>query len=300
MAKPFTTPSFQRFEMFIMRVLLALVIWDIFPGAISFREQPAPSGLAHFLDLTFLSEPGALRLPRILLFLALALYCSGCLLWIALPVILILTAAVGSLANSQGAITHSTQLPVLVIFAQCVWYLYDALRNRLRKSPAPQDARLQANRTAAFIAQQAVVSAYVVTALSKIFTSGLVGWISDARYFPLQLVKTARMDYYNTLTLPDPPDGVLAPVLPFLQALFTSSTALTRLFLASGLFLELCAFLALIGRRWNFFYGALLIVFHLTVSAVMDLHFQYNIYLLAIFLLNIPYWISRPFSSQKA
>jgi hypothetical protein len=63
---------------------------------------------------------------------------------------------------------------------------------------------------------------------------------------------------------------------------------LSSLFFGMGLLIELFAFLALLGRRWAFFFGLTIIALHLSISHLMQLDFWYHIWAAVIFLLNLP------------
>ena len=97
----------------------------------------------------------------------------------------------------------------------------------------------------------------------------------------LELQKTNWSAYYDTLQ-PVP------PVLASMVGLMNEHPTLARLFFGTGLLLELFAFLALLGRRWAFFYGLAIIVMHLSISHLMQLDFWYHIWAAVIFLLNLP------------
>jgi hypothetical protein len=76
--------------------------------------------------------------------------------------------------------------------------------------------------------------------------------------------------------------------------LMNEHPTLARIFFGAGLLTELFAFLALLGRRWAFFYGLAIVVMHLSISHLMQLDFWYHIWAAVIFLLNLP-GIARTF-----
>ncbi len=284
---------YDRTPLVLARIGLALAVWFSFPGMTTFVVQPSPNGLAHLFDFTWLSgrEPlafgaTAFQLTRTALALACLVFAAGFADLLTLPVILFATVSIGTLNNSQGAITHHLQIVPLVALGLWGFAVFWALRHRswrsLALAPRWGSAWLTRERWAFFTAQQMVVATYLVTALTKLQVSGLA-WISDARYFPLQLMKAERMEFYNTVTTQElPPDAGFADALTARIAhAFTEYPDLARAGLAAGLFLELFACLALIGPRWSAAMGAVLIVFHLTISRVMNLTFTFNIALLA-------------------
>lgn len=66
---------------------------------------------------------------------------------------------------------------------------------------------------------------------------------------------------------------------------------LTRLFMGCGLCLELFAFVALFGRGWCAITGLMIIGFHQLNDAIMGLMFYHNEKIVWIFLVNLPFWI---------
>ncbi len=66
---------------------------------------------------------------------------------------------------------------------------------------------------------------------------------------------------------------------------------LTRAFMSMGLMLELFAFLALLGRGWASIFGLLVVCFHWFNDVIMKLYFYNNEKVVWIFLINVPFWI---------
>ncbi|MDG2125369.1 MAG: hypothetical protein P8J87_16820, partial [Verrucomicrobiales bacterium] len=174
------------------------------------------------------------------------------------------------------------------------YYLWSAVRGRLGVVSPNAETRLETHRGAAWVAMQTAVATYVVTGISKLYLSEL-SWLRNAKFFPLQLVKAQKSQYYNTLEPPVSGDGLLDQVVVNIAGWFMESPMICRTFLGSGLALELAAFLALWGRKSALAYGVTLVVFHLTISRVMSLTFDLNIYVVLIFLVNLPYWGGRLF-----
>jgi hypothetical protein len=266
-------------EMRAIRLLFAIVIWFTVPPALSLTTQPHPVGLARFVDLTFLAKPGVLSGMRIALVPLLALYVWGRFPWLAIPLLLAATVLPGTLDNSQGSTQHSLQVVSLILLAQAVGVLAGACGLFGKDKDTP----LSGQRWNIFLSQQAIVAAYVVTAITKLHVSGL-GWIVESRNFPIQMTKNLRMQYYNTLEDATANAGFWAALPHKVQAVFLDSPNFCRLVLSGGLALELFAFLALLGRRWAAAYGALLIVFHVLVRAMTGLNFRYHMAVLFAFL----------------
>lgn len=287
----FCTPQYAAYELFIIRGLFALVIWDIMPGGITVPSEPKPVGLGHLIDFGFLADPQVLGACRLLLAACLLLYSAGFFLQFALPVVLFLIISAGTVGASYGAATHSKQIVVLCVLAQCGWYVFAAIRRR--------KIDLAAHRFGAFAGMQAIAASYVISAISKLAGDG--NWLIDSvKNFQIQATKNRQMKYYNSLSeetaeigsgLQGFLHGILSPILGTVEHLLLTSPAWRGLLLGGGFALELFAFLALAGRKMSLLIGGSLILFHLSVFEIMGLKFRYNIYLLLIFLVGVPYWV---------
>jgi hypothetical protein len=139
------------------------------------------------------------------------------------------------------------------------------------------------------VALQVVVATYLVTAVTKVVQSE-GEWVKDAKYFPVQIEKAQRSEYYNRLQPVYEPGSFNERASQALTALFVGSPGFCRAFLAAGLFLEFGAVLALLGRRWALAIGVCLIAFHLVIMWLMQITFRTNIAAVAIFLVNAPFW----------
>jgi len=298
----FHTPDYARYELFLIRGLFALIIWDAMPAAITIPSNPTKVGLGHWINLEFLAQPQVLASCRWLLAGCLVLYTAGRLVQFAMPLTLFLLVAAGTIGASFGATTHSTQIVTLCLLAQCGWYVFAALRRH--------PIGLHEHRGAAFAGVQAIAAAYVISAISKLAGDG--NWLADAvKNFQIQATKNQRMKYYNVLSEQTAETGrglqgvlhsILSPALNLVEHLLLTSPLWRALFLGGGFMLELFAFLALVGRKMSLLIGGSLILFHLSVFEIMGLRFRYNIYLLLIFLVGVPYWLGvawRRFASAS-
>ena len=193
----------------------------------------------------------------------------------------LLSIAVGTIANSQGAIGHYLQLVSLVLCAQTAAHFYDMLaRRRGKENP---DRTTGEDRVISW-SQQAIVATYLASALTKlIHTSGM--WFFQSPLIAVQILKATDSDYYDRLNPADYNAGL--PIAQWIAA----HPILVALVLGAGLILELTTPLALLGRRYALFYGVSLIAFHQSVQRLMKLSFAYNEYLIWIYLVNLPFWV---------
>jgi len=294
---PFRPLPLGQLELLLVRLATAFVVWSTVPAFISYASMPSPVGLAAWdiqvgpwspTDFTWLADPQAMFFARIALAAALLAFVAGWCPSLSLGYALFLTIAIGTLTNSQGKMTHHLNVVSLALLAQWPFWAYRDLRVLFGKMDSPS-FNLSTARWATFAAQQALVAAYVVSAITKLRVSGF-DWIRDAKNFPIQIEKAQAAQHYNVVgldpsELPPPPFGPLSELAAKTEGLLVMEDNLTQAILASGLALELFAFLALVGRRSNVVFALLLISFHLTIGAVMSLNFKYNIALLAVFFL---------------
>ena len=273
----FQAPALSERQSAVVRLFFAVLVWFTIPGASSLVDQPHPVGLAHLFDVSFISNPGVMPAIKWGIIPVLAVYITGRLPLVTLPIMLLATVLPGTLDNSQakGAIQHSQQVVSLITLAQLIYHI--AVRTKWL-----DHSRLERGRWEVFAGQQAIVAAYTVTALTKLFRSGL-GWIADSKNFPIQMTKNIRMQYYNTLES-ETVQGFWAKTSAWGQELFLQSPNLCRLLLSTGLLLELFAVLALLGKRWAATYGLLLIMFHVMGRTMTGLNFRYHMAALLIFL----------------
>ena len=101
-------PTVSSLEGFFLRLLFGIVVASTLSLQVPFHDQPHPVGLAHFFDLTWLSDPQKLSAYRAVLYLLLLVYASGWFLPIVLPLLAVGYSLMFTLYNSQGL--HASRL----------------------------------------------------------------------------------------------------------------------------------------------------------------------------------------------
>lgn len=301
---------FARWEMVLMRVLFALVMFDagsklevvareglhgmkapltrleVIPPVAPFADQPKPHGLAKPLEklgieLTFLGKPDAAGVVYAGFIVATGLYALGVALPLALGWMFFSLLLHGTFHNSQGSIHHHLQLITCVVGAQWVASLFAVCRRGGARAWLSLDPTAE-NRLVNWT-QQVIAAGYVVSALSKLIISK-GQWIWDTPRFGIHLTKAVDQDYYDHLR-----PGTDTPA--WLPNWLLDHPWLARLTFGPALPLEFFAFLALRNRRLSALYALALIAFHLTVSALMSLDFRYNVQMMTVYLVNAPFWL---------
>ncbi len=135
-------------------------------------------------------------------------------------------------------------------------------------------------RMAIYASTVTFAASYVVCGVVKLVNSDFQ-WIQKVPYLAVQLLKSNWDGYYDSLVpVPEWLDKVTQSIV--------DHPNLARLVFGGGLFIELFAFVVLINRKWAFVGGLAIIVLHLSISKVMDLHFEYHMAAALIFLVNLP------------
>jgi hypothetical protein len=273
-----------RWEMTLMRIAFAVMVWQSVPSFYYQTALPHPNGIALFVDLSFLMNPEILGILRGVLAVALLFYAAGLFPFLSLCVMTFLLAACGSLENSQGAINHSFQPLALIALAQWAVAGVFALRDRLvRKAAFFPLATAETQRLLIHAAKVALVSCYVTSAFTKWERSG-GQWIQRTPNLAVAIAKTNAKSYLNAFE----PTSHWAKTAP---ALIVDYPLLTRIFFGFGFALELFSFLALLGRWPAVVIGGSMIVMHHMIAEVMGLHFAIFEKLALIFLINAP-WLA--------
>ena len=263
---------YASWETFFMRVAVLWPCWSLIERQVV-NVQPTPNGIAKFIDLTFLANPAVQNGVMIAFFIAGFFYIIDRLALPALGLIVAIMIAKGTLINSQGAINHSLQLLTLVLLAQLI---VQAIAS-FKKWPA-SEKQIQAVHWSKVV----IAASYVSSAFVKLFASSEF-WIARVPYLALQIIKSNLQAYYTDL---EPMATGLVAEFPYWVA---SHPNLARLFFSGGLLLELFAFLALINRRWGLAMGAIILLFHESISFLMNIDFKNHVWLVAIFFINFPW-----------
>ena len=161
---------------------------------VPFSTQPHPAGLAHFIDLTWLSDPLNFSVYRSAIYVLLLLYVGGLMLAVVLPALALGHVLVFTLYNSQGYTHHGFQIVSLTLVAQAATVFYYTVLKGFRVRPP--DARL--NAWLLTQSQVIVVGTYLVSVCTKMITTrGL--WVWNANYIAADLIKSRRQLYFGDL-----------------------------------------------------------------------------------------------------
>lgn len=269
---------------FALIVLFVAIVWKL---DTSHAAVPKPNGIAAIVPVGWIANPPLLSWLK-------PVVAAGLLVWVlgfapvpALLPAVVTAVAAGAVRNSQGDISHHTQLPVMVLLAVWTVHLVFAIRSRewLR---FPQGSA----RAATIWAIITIGAGYVASALVKLDDSSF-RWIQKVPAIAVQMIKSNLSAYYSSLQ--EGPrfefNTVTAP------RFILENPNIARLFFGTGLFLELFAFLLLFNLRVARWYAVALIAMHAGISLFMKIDFWSHLWLLLVFCVNVPgliaQWIAR-------
>jgi hypothetical protein len=201
-----------------------------------------------------------------------------------------------TLYNSQGVAYHSHNIVSLTLLAQWLVYLWPWIYRLFRK----RRFQLPEGRTLADLSihfsLHIIAGIYVIAGVIKLLRSkGL--WAFQSPDIAVELLKTNAQNYYNWLEI----DGAYEHRQQVAQSMIENPN-LTRLLLGSGLLIEVFAFLALYNRVAALIGGLLFLALHWGIGLTMGLNFQYNIAVIVVFFINLPFWawwISRKAAGKE-
>jgi len=275
--------NFAPWELVIMRLCFAALVywaikWEV--GSLNEADPKKLTGLAHFINLDWLRNLGPMILWKGITIAGLAMYVGGILPVLGLFPALFLSIGIGTLANSQGAANHSTQLVSMILLGQFLVYAIPLFKDAAVDAKSWLFPSARVHQRMAYVSLVVFAACYVIAGYVKLRNSDWE-WVDRVPYLAVELQKSNWSEYYDTLT---PVPGTLQTVVN----LMTDHPNLARIFFGGGLLVELLCFLALIGRRWALGYGIVIIIMHLSISRLMQLDFNYHMVAALIFLINLP------------
>jgi hypothetical protein len=319
-------------EYFIMRVLFAWVLFGSFrlAGYNAFDwfaskgrgpfQPTEPRSIAQFMDVTWIIDPAWIPWFAAMVCGGLVLLILGVMPVLSAGLLLFLHMNIGALENSTGKkVDHASQLLCFVLLAILLAGIYDyvqALRHSgraglvevlksrwswlayLLRHPgcwirrAGNHVEILAERSrsrAVYTVQQLIAAGYVVSGISKLWISK-GKWIQESENIHLQFLKNQKYEYYETLN----PNVATPWAIDFVM----NYPVLAKCVLACGLLLEVFCFVALANRVSLLVFGISLILMHHMIAQLMSLFFDFNIWCLWIWYVNVPFcliwlWKSR-------
>lgn len=236
-----------------------------------FQHCHIPVGIAKWITLDFLALHSVKVFFTLLAFTCILFYFSGKYLRLSLGLLFILSLLVFSAEESAG-VFYRVSLLTMIWFAQLLaTILYDWQQQRDKIT---------------YFSVQIIAAAYLLAAYSK-WTSSGISWVSDAKYFDLQVLKGEYFNWASDLQARHL-EVATRKVHFVAEHLFAIQVLLTL-----SLVLETFALFILRSKKWAFYFGICLSLMHLGIYYMMDIFIAPVAIPMLLFLINPMYQIVR-------
>lgn len=248
-------------------------IWSLW----HFEQVQVPVGIAHWIDLHFLSIYGVKVLFTILAFGSLAAYFFEKYLSVTLSLLFLLSLLIFTAEESSGVFYRVSMLTMIWLAQLLALYI--------------KNQQVQRNQMI-FFSIQIISAAYLLAAFSKWSFSGF-SWVADAKYFDLQALKGHYFNWANDLN-----QGHLATAKTKVK--FVSDHLwLIQILLTLSMVLETTAILMLRSKSWALYFGWALVGMHLGIYLMMDIFIAPVAIPMFIFLVNPVYKVIHLFQTKS-
>jgi len=254
-------------EWFLLKLTVAMVWLRIISRLfIDTNGIPYPAGICSLFDCSFLATPHTARYIYYVSLLLVTFYLLE--KWMKYTTFfMFLISCLGFTLEESNGILNRCSLYSMVFFAQSAAYFIGG-RNL-------KENRLQ-------FAVQVIAAGYFLAGFSKLLASG-PGWVTDAPYAAVQMIKNYAYEYFNS-------NSQHSLDMGYKQAGFViENRGVVILLFGMSLFLELTAWVAMFGKRHAFVYGLLLLGMHMGILYFMDILIVAIFYPMLIILLNPAY-----------
>lgn len=262
------TNNYNNAEWFFIKIIL-IGLWVKLASIVlsSFQTIPMPQGICKILPCELFLAGYPKYVLIIVIFFASLFYILEIKQMLTCLAIFILSTLLFTIEDSNGILNRNS-IFTFVFFAQFLAYLlynYDSKTN-LKKN------RIQ-------FSVQVIAAGYTLSALSKLFNSGIF-WVEDGKRITLQILKSyysLYVDYGNTTIL----DKGLK-MANFIE----NHTTLVYFLLGTSLILELFALVSILSKKHALIYGLLLTAMHIGIYIVMDIAIVSILIPMLLFMVN--------------
>ncbi|MCW5906471.1 MAG: hypothetical protein KIS94_01310 [Chitinophagales bacterium] len=234
----------------------------------NYTTAPYPEGIFRLADLSFI---GISPVKYILVVIAVAgviMYVAEKRMLAALLLLSLISLAVFTLERSNSVKSRS-ELLSLILLVQLAAYAKERFFTKATT----------AHNTAMFYSIQMIAAAYVMSAISKLLTSGF-DWIWQSQNFVVQITKISEQILIE-LQLD------ISSHTQWITGLLLAHPHVTHLFFAAALTVELFAFVACFSKTAAKRYGWALLALHLGMLLLIGIVIPVFVLLVLVYLLNI-------------
>ena len=232
--------------------LIILWFFNIALILLSYNSAPIQRGIFTWFNFEFIENPiwRYLILSISLIFTLMYLFEKS--MTISTLGLFAISVFTFSLEESNGILSRASLLS-FVFFAQFLAYFIH------RYYPKLDHKQLRFT-----FSIQAVVAAYVLSAISKLSVSGME-WASNSKYLSLQILKSFHYKFVNSAE-----SSILKEGIEFASFVQDNQNIITGL-LTISLILELFAWISIGSKKRAIIYGILLLFMHIGIKLSMDI-----------------------------
>ncbi len=232
--------------------LMFFWLFKVIPILVKYNAAPFPQGIFNWYTFDFIGNPSYRYAIIIVCLVLAAMYLSEKKMQLACIGLFIISLFIFSLEESNGILNRYSLLS-FIFGAQAFSYFISTHFTKLDYT------QLRFN-----FSIQAIAAAYMLSAMSKLLTSGL-NWITDSKYFVLQILKS---HYYKYITTIDPQHLEAGNTYIRFIENYPNSIAIL---LTTSLILELFAWVSCLNKKYALVYGCLLFLMHVGIKYIMDI-----------------------------
>lgn len=265
------TNTYTNLEwIFIKIVFISLWLKPVSIIINSFQTVPIPQGICEIVLCEILLTGYFKMIMIVLISITSIFYVLEIKQIYTCLILFTLSTLLFTIEESNGILNRNS-IFTFVFFAQFLAYLLYKrdLKSNLRKN------RIQ-------FSVQVIAAGYTLSALSKLFTSG-ISWIQDGRQITLQILKSHYYSYFDNQNIAMLEKG--SEMVYFIE----NHYIMIQILLGSSLVLEFFSLIAITSKKNALIYGLLLTSMHIGIYYVMDILISGIVYPMVLFMVN-PYY----------
>lgn len=266
------TNNYTNLEWYFIKTVL-IVFWVKLASIVldSFQTIPMPQGICKLFpcELTLSGYPKYILISVIIVMAV--FYILEIKQMFTCLVIFIISTMLFTIEESNGILNRNS-LFTFVFFAQFLAY-----------SLHKYDSKTDIKKNRIQFSVQVIAAGYTLSALSKLFTSGIF-WVHDGKRISLQILKSYYSLFVNNGDSKIFDKGIT--MVNFIE----NHPLLVYFLLGSSLILELFALLSIRSKKHALVYGTLLFCMHIGIYIVMDIAIVSILIPMLLFMIN-PFYI---------
>jgi len=223
--------------------ILSIIFWLLLtiPILLKYHNQPQPEGICNYINCAFFSSSSFTYFTFGFLLIVSLLYLLERFMLLSIFLIAVLSVIIFSLEISNAGHSSRTEIVSMLFIIQFIAYLrYSLGGNKFKEETT-------AYNVAMMYSIQIIAAAYIISGISKLGESG-IGWVTEAQNISVRILRS-----YSSRAV-DLDDSNLEQRGRNLAAFVLQHQTLIKIGFAGALFAEICAFIAMFGKRHAHYY----------------------------------------------